>query len=347
MVAGGVERLVVGRDADEGRGAGVVGRRRCGRAGCRGSRRRMARAMVHARHVVTPTGLPPAGDPERGDLDLQQLVAVHAGDVDPAPGVVRLGAVRHVARREIGDVRHRAGLHHGDHVGARMVAVKIRIGDEGELPVRRESDRGGEHLELGPPDQGVGLGIELPQRAVRRAVRDRDVVGAVVGCDGEVMRAVDVGRHDPDRNRLLDSQCPVARLEPGDDVARFADDTDAITGIGSGRPARWEAPGPRGTEYASLPYPCMWWRSRWKHSRGNGGLEPSRSERAAATRRGREGRRRGRLAEVPQSLRLSGRREVWPRKEPWRRTGDHASRSCSSDPGATASCSRKKSSSSR
>jgi hypothetical protein len=52
------------------------------------------------------------------------------------------------------------------------------------------------------------------------------------------MRAVDVGRHDPDRNRLLNSQCPVARLEPGDDIARFTHDADAITRIGLGHQRR-------------------------------------------------------------------------------------------------------------
>ena len=42
----------------------------------------------------------------------------------------------HVARRDIGDLGHRRRMNHRYDVDPGVVAMEIRVGDEGELPVR-------------------------------------------------------------------------------------------------------------------------------------------------------------------------------------------------------------------
>ena len=74
---------------------------------------------------VAGAGVRPAHHRERADVELEDLVAVHAGDVDARACVIHLHAMRHVARRNIRDTGHRGRINHGDDVDARVIAVKV------------------------------------------------------------------------------------------------------------------------------------------------------------------------------------------------------------------------------
>src|SRR4051812_21107136 len=101
---------------------------------------------------MTFTGLSTAGDPEGSGVQLKDLVTVHAGHVDPGPCMVRLHAMGHVAGRNVGDLVHCWGMHHRHDIHSWMIAMEIGVGDERELPVRRDRDRGWEHLHLRSAD---------------------------------------------------------------------------------------------------------------------------------------------------------------------------------------------------
>ena len=69
-------------------------------------------------------------------------------------------------------------------------------------------------------------------------MRDGDVVALAVGRDGDVVRPVDVGRHDADRDDAVDGQAIAERPQPGDHVTRFAHHADAVPGVGALRRER-------------------------------------------------------------------------------------------------------------
>ena len=203
MVAGGIERLVVGRHAR--RMSGRNSRRPPAPGpwpGVPPSRGVVHRPVVHSGHrvhVVAGPGLRAPSDSQRGHFDLQQLIAVHARDVDPGASMIRLDPVRHVAGRQVGDGRHRRGVHHRDHVRPRMVAVEIGVGHERQLAVGSEADCGGEHLERRPTHERVARGVHLPQRS-RTGCRGRSRCSrTVVGSDREIVRSVDISGHDAQR----------------------------------------------------------------------------------------------------------------------------------------------------
>src|SRR5439155_23484228 len=102
------------------------------------------------------TGGGAAGDGEGADLELQDLVAVHAGDVHPGSPMIHLHSVRHVAGGEVGDLGHRGEMDDRHDVGAGVIAVKVGVGHEGELAVGGETDGGGKQLDLGAAQHGVG-----------------------------------------------------------------------------------------------------------------------------------------------------------------------------------------------
>ncbi len=79
------------------------------------------------------------------------------------------------------------------------------------------------------PTQRVARGIELPQGAERRAMRHGDVIALPVGRDRDVVRAVDIGGHDADRDDAIDGKAVADRPEPGGHVAGLAHHTDAVT----------------------------------------------------------------------------------------------------------------------
>ena len=158
-----------------------------------GASRRLARFMA-------------AGDAQTLAVDLEDLVGVHAGDVHERPGVIDFHAVRHVARRKIREGRHRCRLHDRDDVHAGVIAVKVGIRDEREGAVGRQRYRGRKHFDRRAPEQRVRAGAHLPERAVRRAVRNCHVPRRSVRGGGHVVRAIDVGGHDANRNDFHDGQ---------------------------------------------------------------------------------------------------------------------------------------------
>jgi hypothetical protein len=128
---------------------------------------------------------------------------VHAGDISPRAGTIHPDAMRHITRGNIGDLPHGRRVDDRNHVCAGVVSVKVRVGHERVLPVRREAHCGGKELDLRSPQNGIRAGIQLPERAERRAVRYADVVTLSVGSHGNIVWPINVRRHDPQGNHAI------------------------------------------------------------------------------------------------------------------------------------------------
>src|SRR5688572_1942698 len=73
------------------------------------------------------------------DIYLDEKLVHHADGVVPRPLRVHTTTVRHHARLRAADLRHRPQMHARD--GARdVIAVKIEVGYESILPIRRDGD---------------------------------------------------------------------------------------------------------------------------------------------------------------------------------------------------------------
>ena len=229
LVAGHVYRAAVRRGLRPGRRTGRV---TCGRRGhamprhvvraaARGHRRALHAHLLALRQQKVPADL------ERGDIDLHQQVVHHACRVVLRALGVQAGAVRHGAGLDARQLHHVVHTHHA-HVAWHHRAVQVEVHHEREVTFGRDLRGRREVAERHPAHDRVVARAQLPETAVRRAMRRGHVVELTVRRHGQAMRTIRIGGAQPDGYACLHRRAIRTERDDGDLVGSLRCDGDRI-----------------------------------------------------------------------------------------------------------------------